>query len=116
MKIVLRPFFVIAANAIALFAAQYLLPEFVITGGLWSFVWVAFLLAILNLLVRPLLTLIMGPLIILTLGLALIVINAFVLYLLDLLSQNISITGVTQFIVGAIIIGLVNTVLEKIYK
>ena len=40
----------------------------------------------------------------------LIVVNAFILYLLDILSQNLTIDGIPALIYASVIIGLVNFV------
>lgn len=76
-----------------------------------------FLLAALNMLVKPLLIFLSLPAIILTLGLFLLVVNGLTVYLVSILYPTLHITSFGAAIVAGIIIGLVNylvtTLLEE---
>lgn len=99
------------ANAIAFLAAGYFLPGFDISGNVTDFAIVIVLLTLINLLVRPIIRLILGPLILLTLGLFNIVINGFILYIIDIYFDNISIDGLVTLLYATIILTVVNMIL-----
>ena len=69
------------------------------------------LLALLNLILRPILKLISLPFIILTFGLFQIVINLIILYLADWYLTELTITGFTAYLFGSILIGIANSIL-----
>jgi putative membrane protein len=98
----------IITNALGLYVAQWLVSGFVVTGGLKEYFLAALVLALLNLLVRPLLKLISLPLIILTLGLFTIVINAILLWVVDYEFAFMSIHGLTALFLATLVISAVN--------
>jgi putative membrane protein len=99
------------ANAIALLAAGYFLPGFLITGNVISFAIVVIILSLINLIIRPIIRLFLSPLILITFGLFNIVINGFILYVIDIYFDTISIDGLVTLLYATIIIGLVNVLL-----
>ncbi len=70
----------VVANGLALFAAQYVVPGFTVSGGWQEYLTAAVVLGLLNLVVKPILKTISLPLIVLTLGLFTLVINAALLW------------------------------------
>ncbi|HWO72040.1 MAG TPA: phage holin family protein [Dehalococcoidia bacterium] len=84
--------------------------------GLESTLAVAAILGLLNLYVRPIIVLLSLPLTILTLGLFLIVVNAALLGIADLLANlfdlDFAIEGVGAALLGALIISIANLVLS----
>lgn len=102
------------ANALGLWLAATYLPGFHLAidlankQDLQTLAILAAILMALNMFLKPVLTLFFGPLIIFTLGLALIFINALILYILDLLSKNLTIDNVWSLIWATLIIGLIN--------
>lgn len=99
------------ANAIAFLLAGYFLPGFDISGSISDFAIVIGLLTLINLLIRPIIRLILGPLVLLTLGLFNIVINGFILYIIDIYFENIKIDGLVTLLYATIILGIVNMLL-----
>jgi putative membrane protein len=83
--------------------------------GIWSILAVAAILGLLNLYLRPLLFMISIPLTLLTLGLFIVVINAVLLGLTDLLANvfdlRFAVEDVGAALLGAIVISLVNMML-----
>lgn len=110
MKLIAKLLVTVAVNAAALFAAAYIVKGFNLNVTVESIVFLAVILTLLNLLLKPLLKLILGPLIILTLGLGLILVNMVILYILDIISPDITIGGIVPLIYSSIIIGVVNFV------
>jgi len=116
MGFIVKALFRILSNALALFAAAYVVPGFILSGNPINLLVVALVLTIINLTVKPVLKLFFGPFIILSLGLFLLVINALTLIILDFFSANLTIQGYLPLLYGTIIVSVVNMVLSLIGK
>ena len=116
MKFVAKFIVAIVANAAGLLAAGYFVQGFKMTVDIQSLAVLAVILTILNFFLKPFLKLLLGPVIILTFGLGLILINMTVLYILDMLSQNLAIENISALVYSSIIIGLVNFVFHLATK
>ena len=110
MKWLAKIIVAIIANALGLWAANAYIPGFVIVGGLKELLVLSLVLAVLNFLLKPILKLIFGPVIVLTLGVGLILVNAIVLYILDVLSKSLTIETIPALIYGTILLGIINFV------
>lgn len=110
MKWLAKIIVAIIANAVGLWAANAYIPGFVIAGGIKELLVLSFVLTALNFLIKPILKLIFGPVIVLTLGAGLIVVNALILYILDILSKNLTIETIPALIYSTILIGIINFV------
>jgi putative membrane protein len=106
MRIVSR--LLIIAAAVWIVAA--VVPGVEVEGGFVSYLVIAVIFAIVNMLVRPILLLFSLPLLVLTLGLFLFVINAALLGLTALLTDRLSIDGFFAALVAALLISLVTWV------
>lgn len=119
-KFLSRLIFSFFSNLIALWAAVYFIKGFEIAPDFIKFSWVAAIFTLLNIFIRPILKLILTPLIIITLGLGIIVVNAAVLYLLDFLSPDITITGLMPLFYATLLISLVNILIslsaKRVYR
>ena len=80
---------IIAGNAFALWLANQCVPHFVVNASWIQLAVLALILALLNFIVKPVLTLIFGPIIVLTLGLGIIVVNAILIYLLPVIANHL---------------------------
>jgi putative membrane protein len=90
---------IVGGNALALWIAYMYVPGFILAPQNWiALVLIALVFALLNFLLKPILTLVLGPIIILTLGLGIIIVNAIILWLLPILANHI------DFLHGSIII------------
>lgn len=85
-----------------------------VSGGFWSYVWVAAILGLVNILVRPILLLLTLPLTILTMGLFILVVNAMTLGITDWLSTAIDIDGFWTTLFAALVISIVSWAVGKI--
>src|SRR3989344_4648276 len=108
MRFLAKTVLAVAVNGLALYAADKIIPGFSVSGDLKTFAIVALALTLLNWVVKPVLKLILGPIIILTLGLGLILVNMLILYILDSLTNNLTIDGILTLFYASIIIGAVN--------
>ena len=104
----------IIGNAIALYVAFYLVPGFAVSGSIEQYLIAGVVLALLNLIVRPILKLISFPLILLTLGLFTLVINALILWLLDYLVPFVAIESLLALFGATIIVSIVNLFFSRI--
>lgn len=100
------------SNAIAILAATAFIAGFRFEGGFVPLLIASLILATANVILKPILKLFLGPFIVLTLGLFLIVINAVILYLLDIYSQPLIIDGYLPLLLGALLIGFVNFLIQ----
>ena len=112
MKLISRFIFSFFSNFLALLLAGNLISEFEISNNLANLAIVAAIFMLINTYIRPLVKMVLSPLIILTLGLFTLVINAGMLRLLDILSENVTIRGNEPLIYGTLLITAVNFLLH----
>jgi putative membrane protein len=108
-------------NALALFAAAWLVPDITVDGsGGWTvFAVMAIILGLVNAVLRPLLKLLTCPLIILTLGLFSLVINGFTLWLSSWIAVNwfhvgFYVRGFWAAFLGGLVVSIVSVILSAI--
>jgi len=106
----------ILGNSLALYVAAYLVPGFLINGGIKEYLLAGILLGILNFFIRPVLKIISMPLIILTLGLWTIVLNALILWMVDYVFDFVLIQNLTALVWATIIIAIVNVFVSATTK
>lgn len=104
------------ATATALWVAVLIVPGITYTGGAIGLVVVALVFGFVNAIVRPILKVLTCPLVILTLGLFVFILNALMLWLTSELSLALGIgfdvDGFWAALIGAIIVGVVSTLLS----
>ena len=103
-------FFVMAASMLAL---SHYLPGFHVTG--WGPAIIASLiLALLNVILRPILWLLSLPFILVTLGLFLFIINAIVLWITAALVPGFRIDGLIPALLASLILSLVSMLWKSV--
>jgi putative membrane protein len=102
----------LVALAVAIAIATSLVSGIDVSGGAATYLWVAFLLALVNIFIGPIVRLISLPLTILTLGLFALVINAALLGLTAWLSSDLSIDGFWAAFLAALIISICTAVFD----
>lgn len=112
----------VASTAVGVWVAVWIVPGLSWEGEWWAFAALAFLIAIANAIVKPVLNFFSIPFILLTFGLFLFITNALILQIVVWLSQperlNLGFASegfwwATFF--GAVVISLVRMILEKIF-
>lgn len=107
-------------NAVALFAAVWIVPGIDYLGDWVGILWLALIIGLLNSLVRPLLKFLTCPLIILTLGLFTLVINTGMLLLTRTIGQSLGIgLSVDSFwsaLLGSLVMSIVSIVMSVIFR
>jgi putative membrane protein len=112
MKLLIR----LLINMVAILAIAYLFPSMVWVDSVWSALGAAFLLGIVNAIVRPVFILLTLPLTLVTLGLFLLVINALLLWLVAGLIGGFHVSGFWGAFFGSILISLVSWILSLVIK
>lgn len=109
-----------AINAVALYAAVWLVPGIELRGDWTGIIWLALISGLLNALVRPVLKFLTCPLIILTLGLFTIVINTALLMLTSWIGQSLGIgltvDGFWTAVLGSLVISVVSIIMSVIFR
>lgn len=108
MKLLAILIFQVFSNSIAILAANHFIPGFIFTGNFVNLLFASLIFTLINLIIKPVLKLILTPFIILTFGLLIIAVNAFFLYLIDILEKTLTINGIIPLLLATLLIGLVN--------
>jgi putative membrane protein len=112
MQFILR----LLVTAAALWVAVYLVPGIEFAGPWTHLLAVALVFGVVNAVVRPIILSLTCPLVLLTLGLFIFVLNGLMLLLTGVLATALGISfgvhGLLPAIIGALIIGVVSTVLN----
>ena len=104
--------FLVVAAAVWLVAAY--VPGIEVQKGIGSYLVIALIFSLVNLLVKPVLKLLSFPLLLLTLGLFLVVINAAMFGLTALLTDRLDVDGVGPAFIAALVISAVTWVGDNV--
>jgi putative membrane protein len=108
--------FHVLANGAAFFLAERLISSFLFTGTYLELFLTATALALVNTFIRPIVKLLLSPLIIITLGLFIIVINAGLLYILDIFIEPLTIQGLIPLLLTTLLVSAFNIVVNMVIK
>lgn len=111
MKLLLK----LIVNALAVFAAAYLLPGVSVDNFITAII-VAIVLGVLNLLVKPILVILTIPITIVTLGLFLLIINALIVLLCASLVDGFEVNGVIYAVLFSLVVSLISAIMEGLAK
>ncbi|MDE2018795.1 MAG: phage holin family protein [Patescibacteria group bacterium] len=121
MHWILKALLTVLGNAFALWLANLFIPGFVVQATVLQLLLVALVLALLNWVLKPILTLLFGPLIILTLGIGVLIVNAVILLLLpwltnhiDFLRESVNIQNIPALILATVLVSIVNLMVHVI--
>jgi putative membrane protein len=93
-----------------------IVPGLTYTGDWVGLLGVAVVFGLVNAIIRPILAMLTCPLVLLTLGLFVFVLNALMLWLTSVIAEslglNFQVDGFLAAFVGALIVGVVSTVLN----
>ena len=111
MNIIIR----LLLNALAVFILADVLEGVSVNGYLGAVI-VAIVIAILNVLVKPLLILLTLPVTIMPLGLFLLVINALIILLADKLVDGFGVSSFLTALLFSILLSILQSILHSIFK
>lgn len=110
LRLVLR----VLVLAVIMGIVARIVPGIHVYGGFGTYVWVAFLFAIVNMILGPVLRLLSLPLIVLTLGLFLLVVNAALLAITAGISSKLDVDSFGAAVFGGFLIALFSWIVELI--
>ena len=111
------PFFIrMVANAVAILLIGYLLPQVVSVDGVIAALAAAFVLGVVNAVVRPLFVLLTLPVTVVTLGAFLLVINGLLLWMVTALVSGFHVNGFLGAVVGSILLSVVSWILMRVVQ
>jgi putative membrane protein len=114
-EIVRVPFLVrMGANAVAILLVGYLLPGLFTVDGAMAALAAAFVLGLVNAVVRPLFVILTLPITVVTLGIFLLVINGLLLLLVGALVPGFHVHGFLGAVVGSVLLSLVSGILTTV--
>ena len=102
-------------NIVALFLAGVIFSG-IDYGSFWTLVVAGFVFSIVNVVVRPFVILLGIVVVILTLGIGLLLINALMLWLTDVIVPSFEVSGFWTAVGGALIVWLANLALDAVLK
>jgi putative membrane protein len=100
-------------NMVAILIISYLFPRMIRVDGFLAALVAAFLLGIVNTIIRPILVLLTLPLTVVTLGLFLLVVNGLMLWLVSALVTGFHVSGFWGAVLGSILISIVSWILSR---
>ena len=111
------PFIVrMGANAVAILLISYLLPQIVAVDGVVAALAAAFVLGLVNAVVRPLFVLLTLPVTVVTLGAFLLVINGLLLWLVSAFVPGFHVNGFFAAVVGSVLLSVVSWILTMLVQ
>ena len=102
-------------NALAVFILAHILSGVTVDGYVGALI-VAVVLAILNILVKPLLVIFTLPVTIMTLGLFLLVINALIILLADKLVDGFGVSSFWTALLFSVLLSILQSILHSFFK
>jgi putative membrane protein len=106
--------FRVLIHMVAILIISYLLPGIARVEGAWVALVAAFILGIVNAVIRPILIFFTLPITVLTLGLFLLVINGLMLLLVSSIVRGFEVNGFWGAVLGSILISLVSWILSRV--
>lgn len=100
-------------NMIAILIIAYLFPSLIWVDSFWAALVSAFILGVVNAVIKPVLIFFTLPLTILTLGIFLLVINGLMLWLVSALVRGFHVEGFWGAVLGSILISIVSWILSR---
>jgi putative membrane protein len=105
----------LAIIAAAFAVAEAILDGMEVSGGFWTYLWIALIFGLVNAIIGTILHILALPLTILTFGLFAILVNAFLLEITDALTSKLTIDDFFWTTIWAtLIIAIVSVILEWI--
>ena len=99
---------------VSIIISAYLVPGVSVTW--WAAIWVAVLLGLANITLKPILIVLTLPINILTLGLFTLVINGFLIWLLGTIIEGFVVTSFWWAIVFSVVLSVISYLLNIIFE
>lgn len=105
----------IGANAFGIFLAAQFLPKITYENSLVVLFIASTVLALINAVVKPIVVIFALPAYLITLGLFSIVVNALMIYLVDIVYKPFEIKGLLTALLAGVVIGLINYIVTRVF-
>jgi putative membrane protein len=105
-----------ASNLLAIWVASLIFDGVTYDAKFWVLAVAALVFVLINAIVRPIVILLTLPAVILSFGIALLFVNAFMLYITDLIVPSFEVSGFWTFVGAAVIIWLVNMLVHGVFR
>ena len=102
-------------SALSIMIAAKIIPGIQI-AGIWTSLWVALILGLVNAIIRPILILITLPINILTLGLFTFVINGLMVLLASSIIKGFEVSGFWTAVLFSLVLSAISYVLNQLLK
>jgi putative membrane protein len=102
------------ANAIAILLIAYLVPRVMSADGPMAALAAAFVLGLVNAIIRPVLVLLTLPVTVVTLGIFLLVINGLLLWLVSAIVPGLHVNGFAGALIGSLLISAISWMLTRV--
>ena len=110
MKIILK----LLITSFAIILSAYLIPDVTVVS-IWSALWVALILGLINITIKPLLVILTLPINILTLGLFTFIINAGMILLVSSIVKGFEVEGFLTALIFSLVLSLISYILHKLF-
>ncbi len=105
----------LVVSAVAVLVAQTIFPTYIEVAGLGEALLFAFVLGLMNALIRPILLLVTCPLTLLTLGLFIFVVNALVFWLTTWLPLGVQVSGFAGALIGSLAVSAASLLANRLH-
>ena len=112
----MKTFLKILLTALAVMALEYLLPGVDVGNNYATAVWVAIVIALLNMFVRPLLIFFTLPATLVTFGLFLFVINALIVLLADYFVDGFTVKNLLWALLFSLLLSFLQSVIQSLFN
>lgn len=112
MKYIYKFLIAIFSYGVALWVATTYVQGFSLAPTLEAYAKCALILTLLHVFIRPILKIILSPLILITFGFGVFIVNALLLYGVDMVSSDLAIAGLYPLVYATLIISVVSAVLS----
>lgn len=102
-------------NSLGLYVASLLLSGVQYQDDISVLIIAGLILSVVNALIKPFLVILALPAILITLGVFTIIINGFMVYLVDLLYSSFEVSTFTTAVLAGLAIGLVNYIITRVF-
>ena len=110
MRIILK----LLITSFAIVISAYLITC-VTVASIWSALWIALILGLINITIKPLLVILTLPINILTLGLFTFIINAGMILLVSSIVKGFEVQGFLTALIFSLVLSLISYILHKLF-
>jgi putative membrane protein len=112
MKLLLRW----AISAFVIWVAAALIPGINVTGGLWSYLWIALVFGLVNAFIGSIVKVLTIPITLITFGLFMLVINTGMFAITAAWTDALTITSFWSALFGSLLISVVGSLLRQVLR